>query len=105
MPLQNYVILEPGKPERVHFSDHHLERREISDPKTGRPTFRNVCVFDVDEVNGLKTPSQLSVISEKLFASLEPYLPGKEYLNYDFTITKVGAGFTTSFSVQVTPRK
>jgi hypothetical protein len=105
MPLQNWIMFTPGKPERMHFSDHHMERREITDPGTGRGSYRNVAIFEVDQLNGQPVGAQLSVIAEKLFSQMEPYLDGKKYLDYDFTITKSGAGYTTSYSVQVTPRQ
>lgn len=105
MPLQNWIVFEEGKPERVHLADHHMDRREITDPGTGRGTYRNVAVFDVDELNGQPVASQISVMAEKLYSQLEPYLEGKKYLDYDFIITKNGTGFRTSYSVQVVPRR
>lgn len=105
MPLGNWVMLDSGIPERVHLIDHALVEKEITDPDTGRPAVRKSCVFDVDRLNGEPVTAQLSVMAEKLFASLEPYLPGKAYRDYEFVITKTGARYRTSYSVQVIPLK
>jgi len=105
MPLGNWVMLETGKPERLHFVGHILTVRDITDPSTLRTVPRNVAVFDVDELNGNRVVAQFSVMSEKLYGQLEPYIKDKTYGDYDFTLTKVGSGFTTSYSVQVTPRR
>lgn len=104
MPLGNWVMLEEGIPERVHFVDHVLTVRDVTDRATGRTVTRNVAVMDVDELNGKPVTAQLSVMSEKLYAQLEPYIRDNSYKDYDFTLTKVGTGFRTEYSVQHTPR-
>ncbi len=105
MPLGNIVILEPGKPERMHFRDHLKGPRDITDNRTGQPTIRNVLEFDVDELNGQKVEAKYSTMAEKHFSQLEPYLFNKAYLQYDFIVTKTGSGFRTTYSTQVIPRK
>ncbi len=111
MPLQNYVTFQSGIPERLHFSGHEYDQVTITDPVTHRAAPRNRLVMTVDEVNGSKTGpgglpiiAKLSVLAEGLAAKLEPYLPGKTYLNYDFIITQTGAGYLSRYSVQVVPR-
>lgn len=104
MPLGNIVILDTGKPERMHFSDHIIEKRDITDPLTGRPAIRNVLVFDVDELNGMPVAAKFSTMAEKLYSTLEPYLVNKAYLNYDMVITRMGTGFRTTYVVNPLPR-
>ncbi len=98
-------MLEPGIPERMHFSGHAIEKRDITDPTTLRTATRNVAVFDVDWLNGESISAKFSVMAEKLYAQLEPYIRDNSYRDYQFVITKTGTGFTTSFSVQVIPKK
>lgn len=105
MPLGNIVILETGKPERMHFTDHAIEKRDITDPTTGQPGIRNVLVFDVDELNGQPVNAKYSTLAEKLYSRLEPYLVNKVYRNYDIVITKVGSGFRTTYNVNPLPRQ
>ncbi len=103
-PLGNWVFLETGKPERMHWSNHAVLPRTITNVATGQPQIVNALVFDVDEHNGLPVHAQFSTIAEKLYQSLEPYLTGKKYLGYDFTITAVGEGFRRTFTVLTIPR-
>jgi len=101
--LQNYVILEQGIPTRLHFTDHHIERRSITDPVTGQAGSRNTLVFDVDRMDGVGVMSKFSTMAEKLAAKFEPYLADKSYTKFDFTITQTGEGFRTVYTVTVTP--
>ena len=101
--LQNYVILESGIPTRLHFTDHHIERRNITDPVTGQPTSRNTLVFEVDRMDGAPVMSKFSTMAEKLAGKLEPYLADKSYTKFEFTITMTGEGFRTVYTVAVTP--
>lgn len=110
MPLGNYVILEDGVPERLHFVSHTLETRTITDPKTLQPAARNVALFQVDRVNGqllimngVPYTAILSVMAEGLYGKLEAYLPGNVYRDYEFIITKRGIGYTTKYTVEVIP--
>jgi len=65
MVLENYVMLETGVPARLHFSDHVIQRRTVTDPITGGPTIRNVLVFDVDLLNGRDAAAKYSIMAEK----------------------------------------
>jgi hypothetical protein len=103
--LQNYVILEAGIPTRLHFIDHHIERRTITDPVTGQPGSRAVLVFEVDRMDGQPVISKFSTMAEKLAAIFEPYLPTKSYTAFEFTIVQSGEGFRTVYSVTPTPYK
>jgi hypothetical protein len=105
MVLENYVLLETGKPARVHFVDHVIQKRTVTDPITGGPTTRSVLVLDVDRLNGREVTSKYSIMAEKHAGQFEPYLKDKSYRDYDFVITRSGEGFRTSWAVQVIPLK
>jgi hypothetical protein len=100
MVLQNYVILETGRPARLHFRDHHIEPRTITDPLTRQPGSRNVLVFEVDELNGAPVAARYSTMSEKHAGQFAPYLPDKSYQLYNFTITAIGEGFMRHYTVE-----
>jgi hypothetical protein len=101
--LENYVILETGIPTRLHFTDHRIQRRTITDPITGEPASRNVLVLDVDRMDGRPVVALYSTMSEKHATQFEPYLKEKRYRDYEFTITRTGEGFLTQYSVSVSP--
>jgi len=103
--LENYVILEPGIPTRLHFTDHHIERRTITDPVTGQAASRNVLLFEVDRMDGRPVQAKYSTMAEKHAAQFEPYLGDKSYIKFEYTITRTGEGFRTNYSLQVTPFK
>jgi len=103
MPLGNIVILQTGQPERMHFSDHTIETRTITDPASARPQVRNTLVMEVVILNGARVNARFSTMAEGLYSKLEPYLAGRKYLDYDFTITAVGEGFQRKYTVLVTP--
>ncbi len=104
MVLQNYVMLQQGVPARLHFYDHLIESRTITDPSTRQPAARNVLVFEVDQLNGNPVNSKFSTMAEKLAGQFAAYLPDKSYRNYDFIITMRGTGFQTAYTVQAVPR-
>ena len=98
--LMNYVALVPGVPTRMHFTDHYYIKREIADKETGKPKPIESLVFWVDELNGEDTARTFSILSKKLAAHFEPFLPGKDYTNYNFIITQIGDGFLKDWNVQ-----
>lgn len=98
--LMNYVPLIPGVPTRVHFTDHYYIDREIADRETGKPKTIRSLVFWVDGLEGEDCARTLSILSQKLAAHLEPFLPDKRYIGYEFIITKIGDGFLADFNVQ-----
>ena len=102
--LQNYVELDEGVPARLHFRDHNLVRKTITDPVTLQPASRNTLVMEVDTLDGRPVESKFSVMAEKLASQIEPYLADKSYVNHDFTITTIGSGFRRNWTVLVTPR-
>ena len=103
MPLGNYVILKPDTGERMHFVEHRIEPRTVTDNVTLRPKAVNVLVLSVDRLNGQAVAAQFSTMSETLYAKLEAYLAGNVYRNYEFIITQRGTGFQTRYTVEAIP--
>jgi len=103
MPLGNYVIFDENTPERLHFSEHMARVKEITDPQTLRPRTVNAVDFTVDRLNGRPVVSTLSIIQENLYAQIEPYLENRQYVQYDFIVTKRGSGYRTRWTVEVIP--
>jgi hypothetical protein len=103
-PLGNYVILQSGVPERMHFTDDHIEVRTVTDNVTLKPKQVNVQIFSVDQLNGAQVAAQFSTMSESLYAKFAAYLPNQLYRNYDFIVTQNGTGYTTRYTVQAIPR-
>jgi len=98
--LSNYVRLVPGVPTRMHFTDDYYIKRTIADKETGKPKPVESLVFYVDELNGEPVSRTFSILSQKLSAHMEPYLPKKAYGGYDFIITQIGEGFLKDWNVQ-----
>lgn len=101
MVMQNYVVLSPGVPARLHFADHDLVRKTLNDPATGRPKELTSLVFQVDQINGQPAAGQYSIVSQKHSNDFGPYLEGKRYRDYDFTITALGSGWTREYRLAV----
>lgn len=98
--LMNYVALAPGIPTRMHFTDHYYIEREIADKETGKPKKIRGLVFWVDGLGGEDVARTFSILSQKLAAHFEPFLPNKEYTRYEFVITQMGEGFLKDWNVQ-----
>jgi hypothetical protein len=101
--VENYVRLIEGVPKRLHFKDHAYVTRRIRDPVTGWEKSVMVLEFLVDWEDGRPVEKVFSVIQSKLEAALRPYVDGKRYRDYLFTITKIGSGFVSEFRVDVSP--
>ena len=103
--LVNYVILSTGVPAVMHFYDHSIMTKTITDPHTLKPATRQTLEMEVDELDGKTVAAKFSIMAEKLAAVFGPYLPDKSYAQKNFTITKTGQSFLTSWNVIATPRK
>lgn len=103
MAIENYVRLVEGIPKRLHFKDHAYVVRRIRDPVTGWVKDVRVLEFLVDYEDGVPVEKVFSVIQSKLAAALAPYVEGKRYRDFLFTITKIGSGFLSEFKVEVSP--
>jgi len=104
MVLENHVVLQNGTPTRMHFTDHRVEARPITERQTGRPAIRNVLVLDVDQLDGRPVHALFSTMAEKLAARFSPYLADKGYRGYDFVVTQNGDGWTRDWTTRWIPR-
>lgn len=102
-PIENWITLKPGVPVTLHFSDHAIVKRQITDPVRHVGATRESLMMYVDEKDGSKVDMVFSVLSQKLAAELSGYLPGKAYTRYRFTIIKDAAGFVAPRLVRVSP--
>ncbi len=98
--LTNFVALKPGVPCRMHWTDHYWIEREIFDPELGRAKTVRSLVMWVDELDGEPAARTFSILSDKLKATLQPWLDGKKYLDYDFILTESGAGYYKEWNIQ-----
>lgn len=105
MVLQNYVVLEPNIPARLHFVSHQVVTKTIADPATGRDKPVRALVFGVDELNGQPVVGQYSIVSDKHANDFASYLPGERYRSYDFIITLSGSGYRREYQVVVQARQ
>jgi len=101
--LMNYIALQKDIPLRMHFSDHYYVDRVIPDKESGKNKIVKSLVFWVDRVDGDIAARTFSVLSERLYALLFPYLADFKHREYEFTITKTGEGYLTEFQVSVEP--
>jgi hypothetical protein len=102
-PISNFVVLEPGVPVEMHFSDHSIVRRFITDPVRNVGVTRESLMFYVDEVDGSPADKVYSVLSQKLAGDFAGYLGDKSYRRYRFTLIKDAAGFVPPRIVTVRP--
>lgn len=100
---ENYVKLEIGKPVRLHFIDHGIMDKIVTDPVLKWKKTVKSLVFKVDKMDGDQADTVFSMLSEKLWKEFEPYLEGQKYLNYEFVIVKDIAGFMPPRIVEVRP--
>lgn len=91
-PISNWVVLEPGIPRQLHFADHRIVERRITDPISSREKTVQSLQFDVDWMDGSPVDKTFSVVSQRLAGELGPWLAGKAYRARLFTIVKEAAG-------------
>ena len=102
-PISNFVVLKPGIPVTLHFTDHQIVKRQIEDPVRHVPVTRESLLFYVDEVDGTELDKMYSILSQKHAAEFAGYLPAKKYVGYLFTVIKDAAGFVPPRIVSVKP--
>jgi len=88
---------------RLHFSDHRILKRTITDPVRKVPVERESLVFYVDKEDGSPVDRIYSVLSQKHAAEFAGYLEGKRYTVYEFVVVKDAAGTVPPRIVSVTP--
>ena len=106
--LMNFIALQEGIPTRMHFSDLYRVQRMIQDRELGVEKEVDSRVFFVDRLDGRPAGRTFSILSQKLWAQLEPFIPGRRFMEYEFIITKEGSGFSTEYRVQpirITPER
>lgn len=104
MTLMNHVILQSGVPAVMHFTNHVIEPRMITDPVSRLEKTVNALVFHVDQLNGQSVDAYYSTISDKHALFFDPYLKDQAYRDYLFTITRQGRGFSTDYTVKIERR-
>jgi len=102
-PIANYIVLTPGIPVTLHFTDHAIQARPIEDPVRKVQVTRESLLFYVNEMDGTKVDKMYSVVSQKHAAEFAGYLPGKRYVAYRFTVIKDAPGFVPPRIVSVKP--
>ena len=91
-PISNWVVLVPGREKRLHFSDHRIVERAITDPWTHQPKVVQSILFWVDFEDGNPVSKSFSVISQRLAGELTPYLENKRYVHFAFRFYKEAPG-------------
>ena len=100
MVLENYVKLTEGVPTRLHFSDHAIVTKTITDPLTHRAKEVKALELVVDRENGAVVSKSYSILSEKHAIDFARYLDNKSYRQFDFVITVYGKGYSAVYSVE-----
>lgn len=103
-PITNFVMLSPGVEKILHFSDHKIEPRVITDPFTKQPKKVESLVFTVDQEDGRAVSRSYSILSQKHAAEFSGYLEGNRYRDYVFTIVKDAPGTVPPRIVSVRPK-
>ncbi len=106
--LMNFIALQEGVPTRMHFTDLYRVQRPIQDRELGVEKEVDSRVFFVDRLDGRPSGRTFSILSQKLWAQLEPFVARRRYMEYEFVITREGEGFTTEYRVQpirITPER
>jgi len=84
----------------MHFSEHRILTKTITDPASGKAKPIQALEFDVDELNGSPVAAVYSTVSQKHANDFGPYLPNQRYRAYDFVITMSGTGYLREYQVQ-----
>lgn len=102
-PISNFVSLMPGVKVRLHFHDHRIDKRIITDPVRKVQVERESLIFYVDKIDGQPASKMYSILSQKHAAEFAGYLEGKRYTAYEFVVVKDAAGFVPPRIDQVIP--
>jgi len=103
-PITNFVMLSPGVQKELHFSDHKIEPRVITDPLTKAQRKVESLLFIVDVEDGRSVSRTYSILSQKHAAEFTGYLEGKRYRDYVFTVVKDAPGTVPPRIVSVRPK-
>jgi len=102
---ENWVIFRLGERKVLHFSDHAMVTRVLTDPVTGAAKQVESLTMYVDIEDGKKVSKMLSVLSRKLASELSAYIPNRRYLQYEFVIEKPEAKYAPPYLVEVRPKR
>lgn len=102
--LMNYLEIPRNVPTRVHFTDQYMIDRMIWDKDLKKEKPVRSLVLQVTEVNGEPAFLTFSVLSNKLYNQLAPYLPDNAFRDFDFVITRTGEAYQTEWTVLAIPR-
>lgn len=103
-PIENFIVLEPGVGRSLHFRDHAIVDRVITDPVLKERRTVQSLLFYVDEEDGRVVDKTYSIVSQKHAAEFTGYLEGKRYRGYVFTIIKDAPGTVPPRIAKVVPR-
>lgn len=101
--LDNWVKLEVGVRKRLHFYNHAIVARQITDPVTKLQVQRRTLLLYVDREDGFEASKVYSVMSEKHAGEFAGYLTGSRYVGYEFTVVKDAAGPVAPRVAEVRP--
>ena len=101
MVLRNYIELPMGAPTKLHFVSGDIVPKTIHDALLGVDKQVNTLILHCDRLNGEPVSALYSITSEKLAAKLYPFVTDGTLASHNFTITRNGSGFTTSYTVDV----
>jgi len=101
--IENFVKLRPGVEKKLHFYEHEIVTRVITDPILKMRKKVQSLVFLVDREDGVKVDKMYSIVSEKHAAEFAGYLPGKRYRRFEFVVVKDAPGFVPPRIVEVRP--
>ena len=100
IPGAKWVTFYPCHPTILHFTNHRLTRRYVTDPITGSKKLIEVLELDVDEWEGVKGHWILSITSKKFRAQVEPLIESGELYRRKWKIHMTGTGFLREYSIQ-----
>jgi len=103
-PIENFIVLAPGVERSLHFRDHALVPRVITDPVLKERRTVESLLFYVDEENGRAVDKTYSIVSQKHAAEFSGYLEGKRYRGYVFVVIKDAPGTVPPRIARVVPR-
>ncbi len=99
--IENYITFSEGVPKLLRFADYQVMDKQINDPTTKNTRPVKSLHMTVTEEDGRPVQKELSILSEKFAALLEPYILGGSYKAKLFKVTRTGSGFNTNYSVEV----
>ncbi len=99
MPELNYVVLLPGVPKKMHFTDHAEPETIQKDPILGISIPKRKLVFVVDAEDGRPTNKIYSTMRSKEWAFWQPFLGDKSYRDYTWELTLSGQSFAAEVKI------